>query len=160
MLRYSKSKIEDRARELNRLQKFLEGANIKLAGTISDIGGITGRKLLDLIASGNTVDLNSVRACRDTNIKASAEELLLSVEGVVSSLQRELIHTVLSNIRDLDKQVEQLDALVNKHMNDAYAHAAHALDKLPGIVIKSAQVIVGEIGLDMSRFPNEHHLCS
>lgn len=160
LLRYRKSKIEDRARELNRLQKFLEGANIKLAGTISDINGVTGKKLLDLIASGNDVNIDSVAACRDPNIKVSAEQLLLSVEGIVSPLQQELIHTVLYNIRELDGQLERLDTLVQKHMNDAYTQAAQILDKLPGIAIKSAQVIVGEIGIDMSRFPNAHHLSS
>ena len=160
LLRYRKSKIEDRARELNRLQKFLEGANIKLAGTISDINGVTGKKLLDLIASGDDVNLDSVAACRDPNIKVSAEQLLLSVEGIVSLLQRELIYTVLCNIRELDSQIERLDALVHKHMNDAYTQAAQILDALPGIAIKSAQVIVGEIGIDMSRFPNAHHLSS
>jgi len=160
LLRYRKSKIEERARELNRLQKFLEGANIKLAGLLSDIGGVTGTKLLKLIASGQDVNLESVSLCRDASVRASADELLVSVEGVISPLQRDLILVVLDNITVLDTQIDRLHKLVDIHMNDAYKNAAKALCQLPGIGMASAQVIVSEIGIDMGRFPNAHHLSS
>jgi transposase len=160
LLRYRKSKIEERARELNRLQKFLEGANIKLAGVISDIGGKTGKRLLSLVTSGDEVNLESVSECRDASIRASAEDLLISVEGIVSPLQRALIGAVLDNIAALDSQIDHLYNLVETHMGEAYARAAKTLSAIPGIGIASAQVIVGEIGIDMSRFPNEHHLSS
>ena len=138
----------------------MKGANIKLAGIISDIGGVTGTRLLDLVTSDKPVDIKSVSACKSSGIKASSEQLLMSIEGVISPLQRELIGAVLCNIKDLDKQISHLTSLADKHMNDAYAEAAQLLSKLPGVGIISAQVIVAEIGIDMKRFPNEHHLSS
>jgi hypothetical protein len=108
LLRYRKSKVEERARDLNRLQKFLEGANVKLAGILSDINGVTGKRLLSLIVSDKDVNLESVAECRDPSVKASAEELLLSAEGIISQLQRELIRATLENIMELGNQIDWL----------------------------------------------------
>lgn len=160
LTRYRKSRMEERAREINRLQKMLEGANIKLSGTVTDIMGLSARNLLSLLTSNETVTLERVEACMKGHLKASADELLLSLEGVVTQLQRELLAEVLHVIDEQTAQILRAEALIDKYMEDSYTQAVDAVDTLPGIAKTSAQQIVAEIGTDMSRFPSADHLCS
>ncbi|MDL2232369.1 transposase [Ruminococcaceae bacterium OttesenSCG-928-L11] len=152
--------MEERAREINRLQKMLEGANIKLSSTVTDIMGLSARNLLELVTSNQSVTLERVEACMKGHLKASADELLLSLEGVVSPLQRELLAEVLHVIDEQTAQIERAEALIDKYMNNSYAEAVEAVDTLPRIAKTSAQQIIAEIGTDMSRFPSADHLCS
>lgn len=160
LTRYRKSRMEERAREINRLQKMLEGANIKLSGTVTDIMGVSARNLLNLVTSNESVTLARVERCMTGHLKASSDELLLSLDGVVTGLQRELLKEVLHVIDEQTAQIQRAEALVDKYMNDAYVTAANAIDELPGIAKTSAQQIIAEIGIDMSRFPSADHLCS
>ena len=160
LTKYRKSCMEERAREINRLQKMLEGANIKLSSAVTDIMGLSSRKLLELVTSDHPVTLERVEQCMKGHLKASAEELLLSMEGVVTGLQRELIGEVLHVIDEQTAQIARAEALIDKYMDDSYAQAVDAVDTLPGIAKTSAQQIVAEIGIDMSRFPSANHLSS
>ena len=159
LTRFRKSQIEERARNLNRLQKMLEGANIKLASFVSNIEGQSATELLELVIGKPDFTVDDVAQCRHGRIKASAEELFQSLEGLISPLQRELFRHVMRIIREQTKQIEQTDALIQEHMSQAYRQAAQALTAIPGIGIVSAQQIVAEIGYDMSRFPSAGHLC-
>jgi transposase len=159
LTRFRKSQIEERARNLNRLQKMLEGANIKLASFVSDIDGKSATELLELIIGKPDFTEDDVAVCRHGRMKASSEELFLSLEGIIAPVQRELFQHVMQVIREQTKQIEQTDALIQTHMGEAYKQAAQALTAIPGIGIISAQQIVAEIGHDMSRFPSSGHLC-
>jgi len=160
LLRYRKSKTEERTREINRLQKFLEGANVKLTETISDINGVTGRKLLNLLIRGKTIQIEDIESSRDGRLKVSSEELLKACEGYFSALQRELVQEVIRNIDTLNQAIERLEEMVDRYLSDSYSDAAKKLEKIPGIGEISSQVIVAETGIDMSRFPNADHFCS
>lgn len=160
LTRYRKSRMEEQAREINRLQKILEGANIKLSGSVTDIMGLSSRNLLGLVTSAHPITLERVEQCMKGHLKASAEELLLSLEGVVTDLQRELLGEVLHVIDEQTAQIARAEVLIDKYLKDSYAEAANAIDTLPGIAKTSAQQIIAEIGIDMSRFPNADHLCS
>jgi len=160
LTRFRKSQIEERARNLNRLQKMLEGANIKLSNFVSDIDGKSATEFLELIIGKPDFTVEDVAAHRYGRLKASAEELFLSLEGVITSLQRELFKHVMHVIREQTVQIEQTNLLLQEHTQDAYAEAATALATIPGIGKVSAQQIVAEIGHDMSRFPTAAHLCN
>ncbi|MDD6799938.1 MAG: IS110 family transposase [Firmicutes bacterium] len=160
LTRYRKSRMEERAREINRLQKMLEGANIKLSGTVTDITGQTAQKLLKLVTCGKHITVEDVSACMTGNLKSSAEELYISLEGIVTDLQRELILEVMRVIDEQTQQIARAEALVQKYMDEEFSRAASAIDELPGIAKISAQQIIAEIGTDMSRFPSADHLCS
>ena len=160
LTRYRKSRMEERAREINRLQKMLEGANIKLSGTVTDITGQTAQKLLKLVTCGKPITVEDVSACMVGNLKASAEELYISLEGIVTDLQRELILEVMRVIDEQTQQIARAEALVQKYMDEEFSRAASAIDELPGIAKISAQQIIAEIGTDMSRFLSADHLCS
>jgi transposase len=160
LTRFRKSQIEERARNLNRLQKMLEGANIKLASMASDIDGKSATAFLELVIGKPDFTVEDVAVHRHGGMKSSAEELFLSLEGIVTPIQRELFGHVMQVIREQTAQIELTDALIQSYMTKAYRDAASALTTIPGIGQVSAQQIIAEIGLDMSRFPTEAHLCN
>jgi len=160
LTRFRKSQIEERARNLNRLQKMLEGANIKLSSMVSDIDGKSATEFLELVIGKPDFTVEDVAERRHGCLKASAEDLFLSLEGIVTPIQRELFKHVMQVIREQTTQIEQTDNLIQSYMPEAYANAADAIDAIPGIGQISAQQIIAEIGHDMSRFPTAAHLCN
>ena len=160
LIRYRKSIIEERTRETNRLIKILQGANIKLKETISDINGVTAQRLLSLIRTGEKIDLDKVIACKTGNIAAKPEELLMAMEGYCTDLQKDLIDEIIDNIKSINARIKRLEALLDKHMADPFVEAAKRLEVIPGIGNDSARTIVAEIGIDMSKFPSAKHLSS
>ena len=157
--RYRKSLIEERARELNRLQKILEGANIKLDSVVTDINGKSARKLIDKIAADETLNVDEVSKMIHGNIRSKLDQIMLSIEGITTPLQRKLIAQIVDHIDDMTKRIADMDDLIKGYM-EQYESAIAAIDELPGIARRSAEVIISEIGMDMSRFPSAEHLCS
>jgi transposase len=160
LTRYRNSRIEERAREKNRLQKMLEGANIKLSSTISKITGVSAMTLLSLALGEEAFTLEDVEKARDKRCKASAEEFLDALTGIITPLQRELFSQVVQTIGEQTAQIGRIESLINAHTSEAYRQAADALEVIPGIGKTTAEQIVAEVGIDMSRFPSAQHLCA
>jgi len=160
LTRFRKSQIEERARNLNRLQKMLEGANIKLASFVSDIDGKSATEFLELVIGKPDFTMEDVDSRRHGRLKASSEELFKSLEGIVTPIQRELFRHIMKVIREQTVQIEETDNLIKGYMTQAYRDATAALTTIPGIGQISAQQIIAEIGYDMSRFPSAAHLCN
>jgi transposase len=125
--------MEEQAREINRLQKILEGANIKLSSKVSDIMGFGARKMLKLITGNKPITIEQVSDCMNGNMKASIEDMLAALEGIVTNLQRELLQEVLHVIDEQTQQLARAEALVQKYMDEEFTRAAIAIDELPGI---------------------------
>ena len=160
LTRFRKSQIEERARNLNRLQKMLEGANIKLSSLLSDISGKSATELLELIIGKEDFTMEDIEQCRRTNMKATTEELFKSLEGIITPVQRELFKHVMKVIREQSVQIAETEHLISSYMSEAYKAASEAIDTIPGIGRISAQQIIAEIGYDMDRFPSAAHLCN
>jgi len=156
MTRFRKSQIEERARNINRLQKFLEGANVKLGSWLSDIEGKSATELLELVIGKPDFTLDDVSACMHGRMKATAEELFLSLEGSITPTQREFFSHVMAVIREQTAQIEKTDAMIGRSLNANYKAAVEALDAIPGIGRISAEQIVAETSTDMSHFKNQH----
>lgn len=156
--RYRKALVQERAREKNRLEKILEGANIKLSSVLRDITGVSSRKLIrGAIKGGVTEDnIDGMLYC---SAKEKRNELLIAMDGVITNVQKLLILAILDHIDDMTKRIKELDKIIDKEMKD-YDDKIKALDEIPGIGVESAQTILAEIGLDMSRFPTAAHLAS
>lgn len=159
LARYRKNLIEECSRELNRLQKILEGANIKLTSVVKDINGVTSRKLLEKIIADDLPDADEVSRLIHKRMLPKLPEIMASIEGIVTSLQRKLLSQVLHHIDDLNKRISVLDTMVKDYMTE-YDAAISAIDELPGIGRRSTEVILAEIGTDMSRFPSAAHIAS
>ena len=156
--RYRKSLVEERAREINRLEKTLQGANIKLSSVISNIVGKSGRNVIDaLIGEGLTED--NVDSLLRGTIKEKRSEILTFCDGYLSPLQRKLVRAILDHIDDMTRRIGDVDDIIDSQMKE-YEDAVKRLEEIPGIAKRSAQVILAEIGLDMSRFPTAGHLAA
>lgn len=159
LTRYRKSLVEERARELNRLQKVLEGANIKLMSVVKDVNCKSARRLLEKIVLDETLDSETVSSVIHRNLLPKLEEILPAVEGITTPLQRALLSQIMDHIDDLSRRIDNLDEMVEQYMAE-YAEALAAIREIPGIAERSAQVILAEIGTNMDRFPSAEHLCS
>ncbi len=160
LTRYRNSRIEERAREINRLQKMLEGANIKLASKITDITGNSATNMLKLVTQDDEITIEQVSKARSNRCNSSAEEFLDALTGIVSPLQKELFKEVLRVIGEQTQQIKRIEAMVRAYTSDAYDMAAKALSVIPGIGRLSAEQIIAETGIYMPRFRTAHHLCS
>jgi transposase len=158
MTRFRKSQIEERSRNINRLQKFLEGANVKLGSWISDIEGKSATELLELVIGKPDFTVNDVAAHMHGRLKATPEELFLSLEGSITPSQREFFTHVMAVIREQTAQLEKTDAMIQRSLSANYKAAVEALDAIPGIGKVSAEQIIAETGTDMSHFKNQHSL--
>ena len=158
MTRFRKSQIEERARNVNRLQKFLEGANIKLGSWLSDIEGKSATALLELVIGKPDFTLDDVAKRMQKGMKSSADELFLSLEGCMTQSQRSFFAHIMSVIRQQTAQIEKTDELIQLSLSANYKAAIEALDAIPGIGKISAEQILAETGTDMSRFRNQHSL--
>lgn len=163
LVRYRKSLVQERNRELNRLQKMLEGANIKLSGTIRDINGKSARNLLELILSGKRIDSAKYDELYEQNVishnlKASKEQIIDDLNGVLSSIQRKMMRVLLDHIDELNKHISELDDDIDNFMKPKEKDAVSMLEEMPGIGTRSAQAIISVIGIDMERFPSDAHI--
>ena len=160
-----KSLVQDKNRELNRLQKMLEGANIKLSGTITDINGKSARNILEVLVQGGTIDSEKYDEMRKEKaisgrLKASKEEILDDLNGVMSQLQRKMMRVLLSHVDELNRHIKELDDQIDNHMKPDEKKAVEAIRKVTGLGTDSSRIVISVIGTDMSRFPTDGHLCS
>jgi len=159
MTRFRKSQIEERSRNINRLQKFLEGANVKLGSWVSDIEGKSATQLLELVIGKPDFTVDDVAARMHGKLQASAEELFRSLEGSITPTQREFFAHIMAVIREQTAQIERTDQMIQRSLNANYRAAIAALDAIPGIGRVSAEQIIAETGTDMTHFRNQHSLC-
>jgi len=163
LVHYRKSLVQERNRELNRLQKMLEGANIKLSGTIRDINGKSARNLLELILSGERIDSAKYDELYEQNViahnlKASREQIIDDLNGVLSPIQRKMMRVLLDHIDELNRHIGELDDDIDNFMKPKEKDAVSMLEEMPGIGTRSAQAIISVIGIDMERFPTDAHI--
>lgn len=160
LVSYRKSLAGEKNRELNRLQKMLEGGNIKLSGTVSDINGKSARNILNMLVSGKEITHENLPELIVGNLKASPEQILDDLQGVLSPLQKKMLRVVLLHIDELNQHIASLDDEIDRNMQDQYRDAVDAVDAVTGIGPDSAKAILAVIGIDMSRFPSDAHLAS
>jgi transposase len=159
LLRYRRSLIEERAQEYNRIQKVLEGANIKLTSVISDIMGVLGRDMLNALAEGEE-DPEKLASFARRTMKRKKDELELALRGCMNLHQRLVLKTMITHIDFLNEQIEQLDKEVSQRLS-SFQEDVERLDSIPGIATRTAEQILAEIGTDVgSQFPSTPHLCS
>lgn len=152
--RYRISLVEERAREINRLQKMLEGGNIKLASVVSNINGKSSRNLLKrALVSDELLTEEEILENIQPNMYHKSELILKALDGFLTPIQKQLILRILAHIDDMTKRIEEMDSLIKSFMSD-YEEAIQRIDAIPGIARRSAETILIEIGLDMSYFPS------
>ncbi len=159
LVRYRRSIIEERARQHNRIQKVLEGANIKLGSVVSDIMGVSSKNMLRAIADGID-DPVELAGMAQRTLKRKKPELELALQGYTSPHQRLLLKTILAHIDFLTEQIDMLDQEVARRVSP-YQEDIERLDSIPRISTRMAEQILAEIGTDIkNQFPSAAHMCS
>jgi transposase len=158
LTRYRTSLIRERAAEVNRLQKTLEGANIKLAAVATDIAGKSGRQILAAIVGGTT-DPAALADLARGRMREKLPALERALAGRVGPHQRFLLAEQLAHIEYLDASIDRVSGEIQARLGpdeDAIAR----LVTIPGVGRRTAEVLVAEIGTDMRQFPTARHLAS
>jgi transposase len=158
LIRYRRSVIQQRSQVVNRLQKILEGANLKLASVASNIVGVSGLAMLRALAAGED-DPEVLAGLAKGTLKTKRAELTQALQGVVGPHQRFLIASALRELDFLDGEIACLDEEVNVRLTSCTAELER-LATVPGVGRRTAEVIVAEVGLDMTHFPTARHLAS
>ncbi|MDE3075808.1 MAG: IS110 family transposase [Chloroflexota bacterium] len=158
LTRYRTSLVRERADEVNRVQKTLEGANVKLASVATDILGKSGRQMLDALVAGST-DTAAMAQLAQRRMRSKIPQLERALAGRFGEHQRFLVTRQLAHIDFLDGEIATVSAAVEERLRPFQAELDR-LDSIPGIDRRNAEVIVAELGTDMSRFPTYRHLAS
>lgn len=158
LTRYRTSLIRDRARTLNRLQKVLEAANIKLASVVSDIDGVSARLMLEGLVAGQR-DTEQLASLAKGRLKEKHSQLVEALSCRLQPHQSFLIAEHLAQIDYLEGAVERLSGQIEEKLRPFEQKIAW-LDTIPGVNRRTAEVLWAETGGDMSRFASARHLAS
>jgi transposase len=179
LTRRRKTLVRDRSQEVNRLHKTLEDTGIKLDCVATDILGVSGRLMLDALIGGER-DPQALAGLAKGRLRVKNSALVEAFEGVRFGAQNALlIGGILRHIDFLDVEIDALGTAIETHIaaqtqpaRDAdhtgadartarpFELAAQLMCSLPGVQQRTAQTLIGEFGIDMSRFPSEKHFVS
>ena len=150
--------VRQRATLVNRVQKVLEGANIKLGTVATNIMGVSGKAMLGAIAGGED-NAETLASLAQGRLRAKREELEQALQGRVREHHRFLLTELLCQIDSLDDTIQHFDEQI-RICCEADQEVIELLDTIPGVGREGAEMLVAEIGTDMSRFPSAGHLAA
>ena len=158
--RYRNSIIQERARAINRLQKMLEGANIKITTVLNSVQGVTCRNLIEYILENDEeITMDKAEELVVTRVHAKLEDIVKAMDGIITQFQKTIMKEVIKHIDELTARISEMDKIIDEYMKE-YEENKKKIDKIPGIGKRSAEIILAEIGQDMSRFPTAGHISS
>ena len=158
LLRTRKQLVRERTSHTLRLQKTLEDANLKLDSVISNVVGVSGRRMIEALVAGES-DPATLASLADRRIKAPPEVLCEALRGRVTRHHRFLLGLHLGHIDAIDQAIDSIDQEVEASLQP-FCAAIGLLKTIPGVSQLAAESIIAEIGPDMSRFPTCGHLIS
>lgn len=158
LTRYRRQLVHEHTSEVNRLQKVLETANIKLASVATDVMGKSGRAILQALLAGerNPEHLAELSKGRLRNKK---KELALALEGRLRPHHARLLTRILAHLEFLEESIAECETEIEE-MCRPFEKDIELLDTEPGVDRRSAQDLIAEIGVTMKQFPSHKHLCS
>jgi transposase len=158
LTRYRKTQIQERQREANRLHKALEDTGIKLDCVASDILGASGRAMLDALCRGTTDPAVLAELARG-RLRARLPELREALEGRFEAHHALVIGAILAHLDFLDEHIDRLSDAIEEQLGP-FAAGVRLASTITGVAARTGEVMVAEIGTDMSRFPTAGHLAS
>ena len=150
----------EHTRVANRIHKLLEDTNIKLGAVASDVLGKSGRAMLRALLNGQQ-DTEMIAELALGRLRKKIPQLKLALEGYCSEHHRFMLQRLLSHLSYLESQSQAFSTRIGRRLKELLPAAAFArLDEIPGVDRLTIENIIAEIGVDMSVFPDEHHLAS
>jgi transposase len=158
LTRHRATLVQDRARVINRVQAVLEDANIKLASVVTDIRGVSARAMLEALIAGQR-DVAALADLARGRLRPKRAQLEEALQGYFTPHHSFLLTEYFSQMDYLDDAIDRVSAVIAQYL--AAEHEAIALlDTIPGVSQRTAEILLAEIGTDMTRFPNAKHLAS
>jgi transposase len=158
LTRYRRSLIQDRTRELQRVEKLLDDAQIKLSSVASDIFGASGRAMLEALIAGQR-DPKVLAQMAKARMRAKLAALEEALRGFFTDHHAAILRMMLDNIDPHSEQIAALDATIETAIAP-FARQVAQLDQITGVGATAAQELIAEVGVDMGRFPSHAHLVS
>jgi transposase len=158
LTRYRRKLVQARAQEVNRVQKILEDANLKLGSVATDVMGVSGRAMLAALLSG-VEDPHVLAELAKGRLRRKKAELQAALQGRFRPHHAQLLSQMLAHIDFLDEQIAELEAEI-EGLCRPFEEVIARLDTIPGVDRRAAQDLTAEIGVEMSVFPSHKHLCS
>jgi transposase len=158
LTRYRKTLVQERAQEVNRLQKVLEGANIKLAAVATDVLGKSGRQMVEALIGG-VQDAEALAALARGRLRAKLPALRQALDGRVQPHHRFLLERILAHIDFIEESIEQVQQEIEQRLRP-FEEAVKLVESILAIQEVAAAAIIAEIGTDMSCFASAKHLAS
>jgi len=158
LVRYKTKLTNQVSAEKNRFQKVLEDANIKLSVVLSDVFGVTGKKMIAEILKGDYKPEQLLYHVHG-RVKASREDIKEALTGYVSDHHRFMLKTIMGNIPKIEPTILEPDTQINMK-TDVYQGILELLETIPGVGYDGAVAIIAEIGVDMDAFSTHKHLAS
>ena len=158
LVRYRTNLIRQRAQVVHRLQKVLEGANIKLSSVVADISGRSGRAMLEAVIDGQE-DATDLADLARGRLRSKRAQLTAALRGSVGPHQRYVLRSQLRHLDFLDAEISELSAEIVRRLAPSQA-IVERLDTIPGVGRRTAEAVLAEIGPNVDRFPTAAHLAS
>jgi transposase len=158
LTRHRRVLIEERTRAANRLHKLLQDAGIKLASVATNILGVSGRAMLEALVHGTT-DAEVLANLARGRLRKKLPALREALAGRFRPHHAFLVSHLLAHVDYLEEAIAAVSAEVDGRLAPFAQHLTQ-LDTIPGIDRRTAEVLIAELGVDMSYFPSDHHLAS
>lgn len=158
LTRTRKQLVREIARHKQRLQKILEDANVKIAHVLSDLLGESGCRMLEALIAGET-DPSRLADLGDVRLKSAREDRVEALRGRVTEHHRFMLNLHLTQIRSVEKTIDDLDQRIGKAVTP-FRDVLARIVKIPGISKVNAPAVLGEIGIDMRPFPTGPQIVS
>jgi transposase len=158
LVKYRASLVEDATRTLNRIDKILQGANIKLSSVISKTGTKTELLIIKALAYGEN-DADKMAEMAKGTLKNKIPEIKRALNGLIGEHQRLMLKSMYNNLKQTYDEIAVIEAEIDKRM-EKDSEIIERLEEIPGVGKITAQSIIAEIGVNMEQFPDEKHLAA
>jgi len=163
LVRYRQTLVTEHTAVANRITKLIESANIKLGQVASEVLGLSGRLMLRALAAGET-NTETLAELAQGKLKSKKAELRRALAGCLTPVQRWVLTELLARVEELEAAQARVETRIGEEVvacaEPFVPEAVELLESIPGVGKWTAQTIVAEIGVDMSRFPSAKHLAS
>jgi transposase len=158
LTRHRTTRVQDRARVMNRVHAVVEDANITLASVVTAIRGVSARAMLEALMAGHR-DVAALAELARGRLRTKRAQLEEALQGYFTPHHRFLLTEDFSQMDDFDDAIDRVSAVIAQHLA-AEQEAIAWLDTMPGVSQRTAEIRLADMGTDMTRFPNAKHLAS
>jgi len=159
LTRYRKSLVEEASAQKNRIEKLLQSAGIKLSSFLSDVFGVSGRNILEYLSLHGEFPAKLLKDFLKGRLKAKEDDVKRALQTKLSPHQQKLLQMQLWYLHQIEENIGMLEAEIESKLR-LFSKQLKLIASIPGIDLTAAAAIIGEIGTDLSSFPDAEHFTS